>query len=409
MKKPTFLPSPCSALLLTGLVCSSLYLAGCTTAGIVYDMTFPVNKDAVEEQLLQEYADMAQSLRPLKQAVTWIQPRNMYQDCRIIAHPGDEDRDFYWDGKCKDGYASGLGRIMAPDGSTFELVEFNEPGQMPEIFSFVEPDKKYYQYVMPDPHRPERMLETFLRITEGSYGKTYVLSYIAIDSHTYIEDMTSEVVPTKLKVLTRSYPKFKYTFIDFYNMRKSEIAYWYKLVDRRNKDIPGTYQYILDKANTRIAGSIPGVAVQQDRSLQPVFMDPDFVPPHYKIFREIEANTAQAKEAITRAEPKIAEYRKRICSVSPIRPFGKVPHYKDICTEDQKWQDYLAEVKQTEEKWNAQMDARYAAEKQEKQEQYLREAKLRRQQEETRQQDMQDTFWIQNLSNLMQAVLVNAI
>ena len=65
-----------------------------------------------EKSLLAEYEKLkANTIKP-KILEEWIQPSNKKELCKIYTSSrptSNEDYSIYWDGGCKDGYASGLG------------------------------------------------------------------------------------------------------------------------------------------------------------------------------------------------------------------------------------------------------------------------------------------------------------
>lgn len=70
----------------------------------------------------------------------WIQPRNKEVECKVIYSVGEEtqahDPVLYWDGECKDGYASGLGREFfdSEQGLSSWLGEYGKPGEKPVYY-----------------------------------------------------------------------------------------------------------------------------------------------------------------------------------------------------------------------------------------------------------------------------------
>lgn len=68
--------------------------------------------------------------------VAWVQPDNKEEECNVLAIGWEEkilaSSKFYWDGECKDGYASGLGRsfVDSTQGLASWLEEFGDPGEL---------------------------------------------------------------------------------------------------------------------------------------------------------------------------------------------------------------------------------------------------------------------------------------
>ena len=69
-----------------------------------------------DEKLLAEYAQL-KSNKPVKEhIVKWVQPANKKESCKVYTakvNKLDDTFKIYWDGKCKNGYANGLGREFA--------------------------------------------------------------------------------------------------------------------------------------------------------------------------------------------------------------------------------------------------------------------------------------------------------
>ncbi len=67
--------------------------------------------------MLENNENIKKELANFKPQVKWIQPNNKKEDCKIYVGVNPEDDkttksgySLYWDGECKKGYASGLGR-----------------------------------------------------------------------------------------------------------------------------------------------------------------------------------------------------------------------------------------------------------------------------------------------------------
>jgi len=103
----------------TGIMLLALsLLSGCSSTPKITPPPLLSETEAFkyDEKLLAEYAQL-KSNKPVKEhIVKWVQPANKKESCKVYTakvNKLDDTFKIYWDGKCKNGYANGLGREFA--------------------------------------------------------------------------------------------------------------------------------------------------------------------------------------------------------------------------------------------------------------------------------------------------------
>lgn len=180
------------------------------------------------------YAKYMKTLKPLK--VTYIQPLNKTESCKIwTSHRdtlelGKYGIKVYWDGKCKNGYANGLGREFVMGDGIY--------GWSLAIYT----NKKPIYYVEKD-NVMSSLIHGVCHIDDATW---YGVKKITTDSET-VTMIGMENEATKINLLeisysegegiryyAKEYPNFKYQEINYTNDPTSIIEFEFAIYDENN-------------------------------------------------------------------------------------------------------------------------------------------------------------------------------
>lgn len=334
-------------------------LSGCSAVDNVSNSVsqlFAVSEEetfAQERQFLADYeahkAEFAEDL-----IVSWVQPVNKKEKCQIQVNvPAKEwekmpERDYYWDGACKDGYAYGLGRQFNRSEETYRdtLSEYKKPGQAPTSYYLSD---KLRGVVISGVENSESTIGQGFMFQDNSNGFDFL-------NVATIRDVTSLVTYeryynpiTQFERVMKRYPNFAYVF----ELNHTDNTGWVYLSDSNN--VASRYAFMFNAQGEHQGAEKTSPSAQAE----PVTLPESYWERLMTVKREIDAqfNQAMFLQRNNRAKLAKQEYTSQKCSAKVPAPFSSWPDYLDICKEDEFIEGLLAKVSEKAEAYQAQLAA----------------------------------------------------
>lgn len=317
-----------------------------------------------------EYQQIKSNSQNTEMPVKWIQATNKKEPCKLfIGYNPNDDRTLkdgykiFWDGKCKNGYAYGLGREFEKGFLTnLEAIALYSGGEKkPEYF--IQKDNLSNITMEGD-------------ITNGNYVKTIIkddginfdIWYQYGHFQENIVDIGSFINSNPFSdqiTYVKAYPNFAYVIGDLSNDEFSQYKYNYNMVDGKRKQLNG-FVFFVSKNNIRFAS-------QQNYGQFVRHVD---IPQSYlnhigNVFNEVKNAGQVAIDAQKKALMVKQQYKDIICKDSVKVDFMDNNEYKAICNEDKK----LAELKKKMDTKLAQIEQQKQAKRQQQNEQRLIQAR----------------------------------
>jgi len=301
-----------------------------------------------EKQYLQEYEKIKQNYKD-RSIVKWIQASNKKEPCKMFVgtspqndRTSDPEYKIFWDGKCKNGYAYGLGREF--ERGTLTNMEALA------IYSGKKEEPKYYI----QKYNLNNILEEG-DINNGYYVKTFIKDEgLNFDiSYQYGFFPSKNLQPALIiysspfndnLAFVKAYPNFYYKITDYTNNEFNQANYDFQIF-YHNK-ING-YGFISLKN-----GYINAMELKNGRLMRKVQLPKSYFDKANAIFAEIKQAGQKALEAQKQAWVVKKQYKQRICKNSVKVNFIDNEEYKEICHEDK----YFSKLKEKIDKKLAQIN-----------------------------------------------------
>lgn len=396
-----------------GLFIGSVYLfSGC--AG---QPSIPKVEEAevgtYEKNYMSEYENIKKANGKYTPKYKWIQAQNKTQECKVAILTKLEDKSLkpgyalFWDGKCKDGYAYGIGRTIENTlvESSHSIGYFNK-GKAIDYFVEFQPLKgiELNGIFNPDDGTGHFVI-TQVDDKNGNLNIYYEYGSFSLDGlKTTMKTYPFHDVVEYFKV----YPNFSYIIADLTTNEFDNKKYEFKIKDHKTEEYNG-YGFVTMKKGFTIAGEISnGTLIRRVQLPQSYFDNAN------SIFSEIKREANIALEAQREALVIKEKYKKIICKDDVKVDFMDNDEYKEICKEDEK----IAELKTKIDAKLAQIEQQKQVKRQQQNEQRLiqaREAEAQAAQrraaaaEEANNQAAWDSVnrSIQNMNNNMQMQQLN--
>jgi len=315
--------------LLTGIIIGGLILFnGCSNR--TYSIQLP--KVDINETMKYEnkYLNEYNNSRKRDNIIKWIQAANKKVSCKLFVgtdfvndRTKDPDYKIYWDGKCKNGYAYGLGRELERG----TLTNMNAIA----IYSGKKEEPQYF--------RQKYNLQNIL--IEGDLTNNYYVKRIIVDNtqkfdviyqygYFKIPEMFIEKSLFNDNVaFFKRYPNFHYRIIDFSNNEFDNRIFNFSIIEVKN-GING-YSVEMTKNNVINAGLI-----KYNKLIKRVVVPKSYLQHIQDIWNEIKNAAQKALNSQQKAQLVINRYKTRICKKNVKVSFIDNDEYKKICQEDEE-------------------------------------------------------------------------
>lgn len=293
-----------------------------------------------EKKYLAEYEKIKEQNKNFESPFKWIQPKNKKEQCKVYVgiNPNDDktlksDYVLYWDGECKEGYASGLGREIEKTMLT-ELYQigFYEGGKPIDYCTNSRPlegiqcdgecsysSSKPNHYVKTTINDKQGELEIIYRMGVTMSKNTPMM---IVDTSPFISVMEYQ----------KTYPNFGYIFENFRNDEFDTKNLQFHMRTRQNDKISENgFGFVSLKQ-----GGINAGEVVNDSLVRRVQLPQSYFNNVDNIYKEIVTHVNIALDAQKKALIIKEKYKNKICQDSIKVSFMDNKEYKDICNEEKK-------------------------------------------------------------------------
>lgn len=274
-----------------------------------------------EKEYMNKYTQIQKQSVERKELGDWVQAINKKNECKIyISNPNIAK--YYWDGDCKDGFATGLGRqFEIGNNIDLETIAIYNGGKNEPDF-FIKNDFLKNEISQGD-------------ILGGYYVKTYIsdenFNFDILYSYGYfsrdinkIPGLVASVSPIgKYKpYLLKVYPNFSYKINEFPN---GKIGHVFQILDE-------------NKIANSILYDVNGQAaiMSNNKPVEKIILPQSYFIHSFKIIEEIKNATQIAIQSQRKALLINSEYKSKICSNEVKVDFISNEKYKLICSEDKR-------------------------------------------------------------------------
>ncbi|MDD3466604.1 MAG: hypothetical protein PHE67_05575 [Campylobacterales bacterium] len=317
-----------------------------------------------------EYEKIKSSVSNEKMHAKWIQAANKTEPCKLYVgySPNDDrtlkdDYKIFWDGKCKDGYAYGLGRELERGLLTsLDAIAIYSGGKNePEYF--VQKDNLAHATIEGDLKNDNVVVTTI--IDDGlKFHIEYRYGHFGSHKNAGIDFVTTISPFYDAKQYVKKYPNFYYEIPDWSNDEFSRIGYIFGQFDAKYK--PFGYGFQITKQGIIEAGEKFNGSLMRRVQLPKSFIDNA-----NSILNEIKNAGQVAINAQQKALMVKQQYKDTICKDSVKVSFMDNKEYKAICRENEE----AATLKQKIDKKLAEIEKQKQAKRQQQNDQRLIQAR----------------------------------
>ena len=312
-----------------GVILSGFMFSGCVGQPSIAEID---DNEAFKyiKQYEAEYQQLKANSPKAEMPVKWIQAANKKEPCKLyVGYNPNDDRTLkdgykiFWDGNCKNGYASGLGREFERGFLTNldAIALYNGEEKKPEYF--IQKDN----------------LKNITRegdINNGNFQeieiKDDVINYAyghKARNNTYIDLAILSSTSFKKVMYLKKYSNFYYLIEDFSNDKFNSSNTNYNTHDAKGKG--NGFSFSVGKDNIRYSGEvINNQLVRRVKLPQSYHIHMD------NILSEIESAGKVAKDAQEKALMVKKQYKYTICKDNIKVDFIDNNEYKAICNEEKE-------------------------------------------------------------------------
>lgn len=343
------------------MVCGALLFSACTgqpsIAKIDENEAFKYVK-----QYETEYQQIKSNAANIEMPVKWIQAANKTETCKMFVgyNPNDDrtQKDGYkifWDGKCKNGYAYGLGREMERGFLTNLDAIALYSGEKKEPQYFIQKDNLAHISMEGDVNNGN-----YVKTTIKDDGMNFDIWYqyghfpnkpadigLFINSNPFSDQIT----------YIKAYPNFAYVIGDVSNDEFNLNKYNYNMVDGKRSQLNG-FVFSVAKNNIRYS-------TEQNfgQGVRRVLLPQAYLNHMGNTFNEVKNAGQIAIDAQKKALMVKQQYKETICKDSVKVVFIDNKEYKAICNENEqvailkeKMDKRLAQIEKEKEVKRGQMN-----------------------------------------------------
>ena len=281
----------------------------------------------------------------------WIQAANKTEPCKMyIGYNPINDRTLkagykiFWDGKCKNGYAYGLGREMERGFlvNTDAIALYSGQKKRPEYF--IQTDNLRHISMEGDINNGN-----YVKTTVKDDGLKFNIWYQYGHFSTKPSDISLFINSSPFSdqlTYVKAYPNFSYFIGDFSNDEFTQDQYHFNIVDGKSKQLNG-FIFTTAKDHRAMAAE-----AKNGRIIRRVSLPKAYVNYMYNILNEIKRAGQTAIDAQRKSLTIKQQYKDRICMKDIVVDFIDNKDYKAICNEKEQ----LAILKDKMEKKLAQIE-----------------------------------------------------
>ena len=294
-----------------------------------------------ETKYLQEYEQIKNNYID-NNIIKWIQPSNKKESCKVFVGTSTKDDrtleseyKIFWDGKCKNGYAYGLGR-------EFERGTLTDMEAI-AIYSGKKEKPQYYiqkfnlQNVLIEGDLTNGyIVRTFIDDKNMNFNIRYQYGYFSHDKSKPVLITNSSPLNNNISHI-KGYPNFAYQILDFQN-NEFDTRLWEMDTLNSNNKIHG-YSLAMFKQKYRKGGEFLNGTMTRE-----VDIPYGYYQKTMNIWNEIKQAGQKAIESQNKALLVKKQYKKKICKDSVKVNFIDNKEYKAICNEDQYYSDLKKKI-----------------------------------------------------------------
>lgn len=281
-----------------------------------------------------------------KPSSKWIQPKNKKEECKVYVsiNPKDDktlksDYSLYWDGKCKDGFAYGLGReIEEAMFSNIEQLGYYDKGKavdycvMNDSLNGITVDGECSY----DHKKPNHTVRTQINEKNGNLQISYAFG---VSGTFNSPQMITKTYPFHDVVeYFKAYPNYSYYISDFTKNEFDNRKYEFQIREHKNGKFNGFGFASFKRGYTNSGEMINGNLVRRVQLPQSYFNNANSIHSEIKRASNI-ALEAQRKALIIKEK-----YKKKICKDNVKVDFMENNEYKSICNENKKYADLKIKI-----------------------------------------------------------------
>lgn len=366
------------------------------------------------KQYEEEYGQIKSHATNIIKPVKWIQAANKKEPCKLFVEIGlGEDRTLkdgykiFWDGKCKNGYAYGLGREFEK-GFLTDL----------EAIALYSGEEKEPEYFIEKNNLANISMEG--DITNGDFVETAIIDDgikfdIKYEYGHFLRNPTdiqlfinSSPFSTQVAYI-KEYPNFVYVIGDLSNDEFNNNNYNYNMIDKKRKQLNG-FVFSVTKNNIRYSSE-----QNFGQTVRRVDLPQSYLNHMSTTFSQIKNAGQVAIDAQKKALMVKQQYKDAICKDSIKVDFMDNNEYKAICNENEKFAQLktkidakLAQINQEKQLKRAKMGQERLIQAQEAQARAAQQqASAARAQANAVQQRADDSYWSDFNTNMQLMQLNN--
>lgn len=294
-----------------------------------------------ETKYLQEYEQIKSSYID-NNIIKWIQASNKTKPCKVFVGTSkkddrtlDSEYKIFWDGKCKNGYANGLGREF--ERGTLTDIEAIA------IYSGKKEEPKYYiqKYNLSNVLKEgdlnnDYFVETSIKDDNINFYINYVYGYFGSKNKPALITYNSPLQTNSIYI--KGYPNFAYQIFDFTNNEFDKRRYMFDLINSKNKKKNG-FGFQINKNNIRYSGEMAN-----GQFIRRVYLPQPYINKMGNILDEIKSAGQKAISSQNKALLVKKQYKKKICKDSVKINFIDNKEYKAICNEDKYYSNLKKKI-----------------------------------------------------------------
>jgi hypothetical protein len=304
-------------------------LSGCSSTPKTAPLPIISENDALsfESKLLSEYEQIKLNKPVEKSIIKWVQPVNKKESCKVFIKRKNNNQlstthKIYWDGKCKNGYANGLGREFERD----TLENMNAIA----LYNGEKKEPKYFQHTY--------NLNGASAI--GDINNNYISSKIITDdklvfnivsmtgyfdkSNNYSTFIASSPFSKRI-MYVKNYPNFSYNFFKN-NSEFGDVIERISMKDKKGNYIGYMLETLRDGSKNHYE-----MTEHKNKVKRFVRLPKSYIEKMLAIKSEIIKNAKKASIAEKSANIAIKQYMLTICKNSASVAFIDDTEYKKIC------------------------------------------------------------------------------
>lgn len=319
-----------------------------------------------EKNYLTEYEKIQSNISNYK--AYYFQPINKKEPCKVfMAYDSqkDESSKLYWDGECKNGYATGMGRLIQKADLTdrWQLGLYRKG----KVSGYCILNDILHEYKMEGECKyddtNDYQVKRYIKNTNNDITLLYDIGkFSQHEPDTFIQ--TSPFWNNTISYL-KVYPNFRYEYDDFTKNDEAKLDFGF---------------WIYDKNNVRNGWAIEKYKNQNivygeyiDNKGSKINLPQKYIDKANNIINEIKSNYKKALYAQSQAQLIKKQYLRKICKKSVKVSFMDNEEYKEIC--DSKYEKELfskinTKLEKLSKEKIARLEAQRFNEQQKQQEQY---------------------------------------